>query len=232
MAFHNVPPNGFPDLPDVEELEAVVKDVADLKTSKSAKADIAPDFSAESAYSAGDLVYHNGELYKFTADHAAGAWSAEDTEQATISGELDNLKSSKAAKADIAADFSVETEYEVGDLVYYNGAPYRCTNSHEGEWDADDFAATTIDGELASLRSGLTNLVINQPTSVTFDADGTGTFNAPTGYTPIMAYIDENWKADIYYMNGTWIIRARAWNDPTSLIKSTTQAFGIIFVKV
>lgn len=33
MAFHNVPPNGFPDLPDMEEVEAVVKDVTNLKTS-------------------------------------------------------------------------------------------------------------------------------------------------------------------------------------------------------
>lgn len=32
MAFHNIPPNGFPDLPDKEELEAVVKDVATLKS--------------------------------------------------------------------------------------------------------------------------------------------------------------------------------------------------------
>lgn len=31
MAFHNIPPNGFPDIPDNEELEAVVKDVATLK---------------------------------------------------------------------------------------------------------------------------------------------------------------------------------------------------------
>lgn len=35
MTFHNVPPNGFPDLPDVEELESVVKDVTNLKTSVS-----------------------------------------------------------------------------------------------------------------------------------------------------------------------------------------------------
>lgn len=32
MAFHNIPPNGFPDIPDKEELEAVVKDVATLKS--------------------------------------------------------------------------------------------------------------------------------------------------------------------------------------------------------
>lgn len=97
MAFHNIPPNGFPDIPDMEELEAVVKDVS-------------------------------------------------------------NLSSSKANQITIAPFFNPETSYGVGDLVYYNGLSYRCTNDHEGEWDADDFAATTVAGELATLKSGLTDL--------------------------------------------------------------------------
>lgn len=32
MAFHNVPPNGFPDIPDIEDLEAVQGDVTVLKS--------------------------------------------------------------------------------------------------------------------------------------------------------------------------------------------------------
>lgn len=97
MAFHNIPPNGFPDLPDMEELEAVVKDV-------------------------------------------------------------NNLSDNKANQITIAPFFNPEASYEVGDLVYYNGLSYRCTNDHDGEWDADDFAATTVSGELATLKNGLTNL--------------------------------------------------------------------------
>lgn len=111
MAFHNVPPNGFPDLPDVEELEAVIKDVTNLKTS------------------------------------VAG-----------LSEDVSDLNDNKANQITIAPFFNSETAYEAGDLVYYNGLSYRCTNAHEGEWDADDFAATTIAGELAEVKSGLTNL--------------------------------------------------------------------------
>ena len=111
MAFHNVPPNGFPDLPDVEELEAVVKDVTTLKTT--------------------------------TAEQGAA---------------ITNLGSTKANQITIAPFFNPETAYEAGDLVYYNGLSYRCTNDHEGAWDAADFAATTIAGEIASVKSGLTNL--------------------------------------------------------------------------
>ena len=111
MAFHNVPPNGFPDLPDMEELEAVVKDLANVKTS------------------------------------VAG-----------LATDVSNLNDNKANQITIAPFFSAETAYEVGDLVYYNGLTYRCTNDHDGEWDADDFAATTISNELDTLKSGLTNL--------------------------------------------------------------------------
>ena len=110
MAFHNVPPNGFPDLPDVEELEAVEKDVKTLKTttsehgaaitalgtSKAAKADIAPTFSAESNYAVGDLVYYEGTLYECTTEHEAAAWDAENFTAASIDDKLSSLKSGLA----------------------------------------------------------------------------------------------------------------------------------------
>ena len=108
MAFNNIPPNGFPALPDVEELEAVAKDVAGLKTSVT-----------------------------------------------ELAGDVSNLNSNKANQITIAPFFNPETAYDPGDLVYYNGLSYRCVNAHEGEWDADDFAATTIAGELDTLKSGL-----------------------------------------------------------------------------
>lgn len=111
MAFHNIPPNGFPDIPDMEELEAVVKDVNSLKTSVSG-----------------------------------------------LATDVSNLSDNKANQITIAPFFDPETSYEVGDLVYYNGLSYRCTNDHEGEWDADDFAATTVSNELATLKSGLINV--------------------------------------------------------------------------
>lgn len=71
-------------------------------------ADIAPDFSAESAYNAGDLVYHNGTLYVFTANHAAGAWSSEDTQAVTVGNELSTLMSGltniKAGVVEVTAE--------------------------------------------------------------------------------------------------------------------------------
>ena len=111
MAFRNIPPNGFPAIPDIEDLEAVVKDVSTLKSTTAALAE-----------------------------------------------DVGDLEDQKANQITIALPFNPESEYEVGDLVYYNGLSYRCTNAHTGEWDADDFAGTTIANELASLKSGLTDL--------------------------------------------------------------------------
>ena len=110
MAFHNVPPNGFPDLPDVEELEAVEKDVATLKTTatsqgeaitalqttvgtKAPKEDVAPIFSAEVNYSVGDLVYYEGVLYECTTTHDAEEWDAEDFTAASVSSALSDVNS-------------------------------------------------------------------------------------------------------------------------------------------
>ena len=166
MAFNNIPPNGFPQIPDIEDLEAVVKDVATLKAAKAAKTDIAPEFSATNNYAVGDMVYHEGTLYVCSTAHAAAAWDAQDFTAASVASEVSGLVSdvsdlngTKANQITIAPFFNPEASYEVGDLVYYNGLSYRCTNDHEGAWDADDFAATTIAGELSRLNSNITDLL-------------------------------------------------------------------------
>lgn len=51
-----------------------------------------PTFSESTAYSAGDVVNYQGKLYKFTADHAAGAWIGTDVEGTSIA---DNSKTAK-----------------------------------------------------------------------------------------------------------------------------------------
>lgn len=80
------------------------------------------------------------------------------TRVAALESDVSDLNSNKANQITIAPFFNAETAYTAGDLVYYNGLSYRCTNDHEGEWDADDFAATTIANELDTLKSGLTNV--------------------------------------------------------------------------
>ena len=59
-------------------LGVVTEAITGLGTSKAAKADIAPTFSAEGTYAVGDLVYYEGVLYKCTTAHEEAAWDAED----------------------------------------------------------------------------------------------------------------------------------------------------------
>lgn len=54
--------------------------------------DLAPAFSESAAYTTGDYVIKDGKLYKFTADHAAGAWTGTDAAEAQLAGDVSDLK--------------------------------------------------------------------------------------------------------------------------------------------
>jgi len=49
---------------------------------------VAPTFSASTAYTAGSYVWQGGNLYRFTADHAAGLWTGTDAVQVSLAGDL------------------------------------------------------------------------------------------------------------------------------------------------
>lgn len=50
------------------------------------------EFSATTAYAAGDRVLYDGGLYEFNAAHAAGAWTGTDVEEIGTQGDVDFLK--------------------------------------------------------------------------------------------------------------------------------------------
>lgn len=61
---------------------------------QAALGDIAPVFDATKAYNVGDyVIYTDGKLYRFIADHAAGAWVGTDAEATVIGDEVSELKS-------------------------------------------------------------------------------------------------------------------------------------------
>lgn len=132
---------------------------------------------------ASQINYRGGQK-KMSVEEALKNTSGEAAAIAQLQTDVLNLNSNKANQITIAPFFSAETSYDPGDLVYYNGLSYRCVNAHEGEWDADDFAATTISGELDILKSGLTTLARRSSgVSVSaINADG-ATYTAPNdGY--------------------------------------------------
>ena len=139
---------------------------------------------------ASQINYRGGEK-KMSVEEALKNTSGEAAAIAQLQTDVLNLNSNKANQITIAPFFSAEASYDPGDLVYYNGLSYRCVNAHEGEWDADDFAATTVANELDSLKSGLTNLIVSDIKSsvgqtVAAGDDAMFTIDVTKqGYTPI-----------------------------------------------
>ena len=56
------------------------------------RAMLAPNFSAEASYDIGDHVIYNDNLYRFKAEHAAGAWNSAHVDQVTVDTEIKRLE--------------------------------------------------------------------------------------------------------------------------------------------
>lgn len=89
----------IPSLDDLlAEIDAMEQATAEAEAAADAVPDmVAPVFSASAPYSAGSYVYYDGTLYRFTADHAAGAWNSAQAVAVTVGGEVADLKSAVEA---------------------------------------------------------------------------------------------------------------------------------------
>lgn len=76
----------------------------------------APEFSSSAAYSAGDYVLYQGTLYRFTADHAAGAWTGSDAVTEKIAPEVAELKNAISDMTIFGENLTWERK-----IVYENG---------------------------------------------------------------------------------------------------------------
>lgn len=75
----------------VSDIEAAVASIpADYSDLLAA---IAPTFSTSTAYASGSYVWYSGHLYRFTANHAAGAWVGTDAVQVALADDVSDLKS-------------------------------------------------------------------------------------------------------------------------------------------
>lgn len=87
---------------------------------------LAPVFSANTAYSAGDLVTYQGKLCRFTADHAAGDWTGSDASEVAMATLLAGTPVAKDIEAIDSAVFgttisgSVTTQKTTATNVNYD----------------------------------------------------------------------------------------------------------------
>ena len=160
---------------------------ADVETALATKADLtdlAPAFSTATAYAVGQYVSYDGNVYKCTSAHSAGAWAAGDFTLVAVGSELESkqdkltfddvptdnsnnpVKSNgiydaladKANTDIVASDFDATASYTAGNYCIYEGKFYKFKASHSGAWSAADVDEIKIAGELSSLKSGFTSL--------------------------------------------------------------------------
>ena len=150
---------------DVAAIYAAIQDVSDM---------IAAEFDATAPYTTGDLVVYEGALYKFTADHAAGAWSSSDVAATTVDDLIDAVNSridtAVSNIADIIANFAdafdATAAYSTGDVVVYGSKLYKFTADHAaGAWSTSDTTEVTVDELIAAEASARATAVSNEATA-------------------------------------------------------------------
>lgn len=150
---------------------------------------VAPWFSSSSAYTEGDYVYLSTgsaiKLYRFTADHAAGAWTGTDVEEVTVSEELNRLEGSGSGKADeltIAPEFDTSASYTAGSYVLKNGVLYRFASDHSaGAWTGNDAVVVTVGGEVKGVNNAIYDMSEGYTWNNGYYALGTGVWTPQTG---------------------------------------------------
>ena len=98
-------------------------DVENALADKTDDDDVAPEFNDTTAYSTGELVYKNGQLYKFDSDHAAGAWDSSEVSPTTVAAEFNQLKNTLIdvdRKIDDATEYPYAPSITIEDAVPAN----------------------------------------------------------------------------------------------------------------
>ena len=108
-------------------------------------------FNTSTAYAAGKVVWHDGRLYVFTVDHAAGAWTGSDAVAVKIGDELANLKSDLKLFDEYipgtTQTISFDSSGNVSQIVHTDGS------NNAVRTDAFTFGADTIT-EVRTLSTG------------------------------------------------------------------------------
>lgn len=134
---------------------------------------VADEFSTSDSYLDGEYVLKDGVLYRFTADHAAGAWSTSDTEAITVGEALEELAGGGGGGAVQSVNGKTGTVVlDAGDLEYD---------------DEETYSAGSVGAELTSLKGGLNDKLDAPETAgtsgqvLTSDGEGGQYWHTPSG---------------------------------------------------
>lgn len=134
---------------------------------------IAPAFSTGTAYNAGDYVYYNGTLYRFAADHAAGAWIGTDAVEAAVGWDVSNLEDSLAYG--IASSGTLPLNRVISGYVDPSGGYH--TDSHYSSYEYLLNTGKCLSVTATGANSGVSSKAISLISF--FDASNVGTGSNP-----------------------------------------------------
>lgn len=145
-------------------IDALEKNGGGGSADSAKRSDIASEFSATTAYTAGCFVYYEGKLYQFNADHAAGAWDPTDVVEANVTDQVVSNASAIAGltASDVAYDnttsgLTATNEQDAidelaGDISGLTASDVDYVNTTSG------ISATDVQGALDELANGVTNV--------------------------------------------------------------------------
>lgn len=137
---------------------------------------IVPYFNETKIYNIGDYVNYNGELYRFKADHAAGAWIGTDAVSVTMANEVFGLNST------LGYD-----EY----LINFGSYTIKASDLESGQWSfsvKSENTARARTKRLLPVRAGMTIAYANTTYDTYF-----GVLETPTSGSYIQTI---GWKTD------------------------------------
>ena len=145
---------------DINQTNQVINEIMSgnvFVTKESLASVVAEEFSLLKSYNVGDYVIYQGELYKFTDTHAAGAWTGDDVEVVSIMGEMQhdssewgNITGTISDQTDLMNEFNKKANKtaleELGDNVYSKS---EVDSALSEKADSDDvYTKNEVDGYL------------------------------------------------------------------------------------
>jgi len=161
MRFNTYPNNPFP--PSTEQ----AGEAGSGGSGSAALEAIAPEFSATAQYREGDLVFYEGDLYRFDEDHEPGAWDSTQVMGTNLSENMVMFPGDGLRR--ILHEFAVKLKTDGGlhfddtGAIYADHLPdYRLIEHKTGQqW---------IDGKDVYMRV-YTNIQLSGNTDITVDSD-------------------------------------------------------------
>ena len=203
---------------------------------------IAPVFNESSSYSAGDYVKHGGNLYRFTADHAAGEFVTTDCVQVTVGGDVRDLKNALIISDYVAPAMgnveddgtqSVTTTKTSGMINKSDGTETEYSNYSISSFTASKDKIYKIIYQAGARYYQLRAIELSQNSTVVASIDNPPTSDTYTVYlhdfegTVRVSYRDQNANSFKVFVEMTKVDKASNQIDLENWMMSLSDAFVI-----